>query len=161
VSLLGIRQVVVLVNKMDLVGHSEEVFRHIEAAYRSFAAALPLQGITVIPTVAPRGDNIAAPSDCMPWYTGPTLLQVLETQPLESARGQAAAASAGNGSTARCRAFAATAGLLASGTLRAGDAVRAAFWPRAGGASSPWGDCWRWRASRSRAKTNSTWRVAT
>ena len=125
VSLLGIRQVVVLVNKMDLVGHSEEVFRHIEAAYRSFADTLPLQGITVIPTVAPRGDNIAAPSDCMPWYTGPTLLQVLETQPLESARGQAGPLRLPVQWVNRAMpGFRGYCGLLASGTLRAGDAVR-------------------------------------
>ncbi|MDW3711685.1 MULTISPECIES: sulfate adenylyltransferase subunit CysN [unclassified Pseudomonas] len=86
VSLLGIRQVLVAVNKMDLMDYSEEVFERIEADYRSFAAKLGLIDIQCIPLSALKGDNLLQRSEAMPWYQGPSLLQHLETVPLETTR---------------------------------------------------------------------------
>ena len=79
VSLLGLRHVVVAVNKMDLVDYSREVFEKIEADYREFAQQLNLPEITVIPLSALKGDNMTAPSANMQWYKGPTLMGHLET----------------------------------------------------------------------------------
>ncbi len=78
-SLLGIRKVVLAINKMDLVGYSEEVFNRIVDEYREFAGQLALDEITAIPLSALRGDNMLAPSEHTPWYRGPTLLGYLET----------------------------------------------------------------------------------
>jgi bifunctional enzyme CysN/CysC len=79
-SMLGIQQVVVCVNKMDLVDRSEKVFQKIEAEYRSFlssiGAASPRQ---FIPVSAVNGENLAQKSASMPWYKGPSLLESLDT----------------------------------------------------------------------------------
>ncbi len=81
--LLGIRHVVLAVNKMDLVDFDEAVLRTIEADYRALAAQLGIAEVTVIPLSALNGDNVGAPSAQMPWYRGPTLLAHLESVPLE------------------------------------------------------------------------------
>ncbi|MGL6043488.1 MAG: sulfate adenylyltransferase subunit CysN [Sandaracinobacteroides sp.] len=78
VSQLGIRQLVLAINKMDLVGHAEARFAELEAAFGSFAAPLGFQTITAIPIVAPEGANIAHRSPAMPWFQGPTLVEALE-----------------------------------------------------------------------------------
>jgi bifunctional enzyme CysN/CysC len=79
VSLLGIRNVVVAVNKLDLLDYSEAVFNEIEAQYRQFAALVELPNITCIPISAVQGDNVTTPSPNTPWYHGPTLMELLET----------------------------------------------------------------------------------
>ena len=79
VSLLGIRHVLLAINKLDLEDYSQEVFDRIEADYRTFAAEIGLDDITCIPISALRGDNITEPSPNMPWYSGPTLIGHLET----------------------------------------------------------------------------------
>ncbi|MCG2841741.1 sulfate adenylyltransferase subunit CysN [Sandaracinobacter sp. RS1-74] len=79
VSQLGIRQLVLAVNKMDLAGHSEARFRAIEADFRKFAATLGFADITAIPIIAPEGANIATRAPTLPWYKGPTLVEALET----------------------------------------------------------------------------------
>jgi len=79
VSLLGIRHVVLAVNKLDLVGYSQDVFDEIEADYRAFAAEIGLTDITCIPMSALKGDNITDLSDATPWYGGPTLIGHLES----------------------------------------------------------------------------------
>src|SRR6185503_9054541 len=71
VSLIGIRKVVLAVNKLDLVDYSEEAFDAIEADYRSFAERLGLRDVTCIPMSALKGDNVTAPSARTPWYQGP------------------------------------------------------------------------------------------
>jgi bifunctional enzyme CysN/CysC len=78
-SILGIRHVVVAVNKMDLAGFSEQRFREIEAELRDVAQRLELRDVHVIPISALRGDNVVGRGDGMPWYAGPTLLEHLET----------------------------------------------------------------------------------
>jgi len=79
VSLLGIKHVVLAINKLDLVDYSREVFDSIEADYREFAANLDFTDIVAIPMSALRGDNITTASEATPWYTGPTLVGHLET----------------------------------------------------------------------------------
>ncbi len=79
VSLLGIRHVVVAVNKMDLMDWDAEVFDRIRADYLALAEKLNIPDVRFIPISALKGDNVVHASDNMPWYTGPTLLEVLET----------------------------------------------------------------------------------
>ncbi|HEX9325582.1 MAG TPA: sulfate adenylyltransferase subunit CysN [Reyranella sp.] len=79
VSLLGIRHVVLAVNKIDLVEFSEARFREIEAAFAGFAVPLAFHSVVAIPLSARLGDNVAALSGRTPWYAGPALLAHLET----------------------------------------------------------------------------------
>ena len=83
VSLVGIRHVVLAVNKMDLIGFDRRRFDSILADYGQFAASLGFASITAIPISALGGDNIIEPSANTPWYTGPALMEYLETVRLE------------------------------------------------------------------------------
>ena len=76
--LLRIEHVIVAVNKMDLVNFDETVYTRIVQAYREFAQSLGLQDVHAIPLSALTGDNVVEASDKMPWYTGPTLIEILE-----------------------------------------------------------------------------------
>ncbi|MDR2013212.1 MAG: sulfate adenylyltransferase subunit CysN [Rhodanobacter sp.] len=78
VALLGIRRVVLAVNKLDLMDWSHETFAQIEHDYRDFATKIGIDHITAIPLSALRGDNMTAHSANTPWYTGPSLLHYLE-----------------------------------------------------------------------------------
>lgn len=82
-SLIGIRHVVVAINKLDMVGYSKEVFDRIDAEYRVFAAEIGLKNIVTIPMSALKGDNITELSANTPWYTGPTLMAHLEDVQVE------------------------------------------------------------------------------
>ena len=86
VSLLGIRHVVVAINKMDLVDYSRDVFERIKDDYTGFVAKLDLHDITFIPMSALKGDNVVTKSESMPWYSGPPLLDHLETVHIASDR---------------------------------------------------------------------------
>ena len=77
-ALLGIKHIIVAVNKMDLVGYSQEVFDTIVADYAAFAARLELGDIRFLPLSALRGDNVVTKSEAMPWYQGATLMYLLE-----------------------------------------------------------------------------------
>ncbi len=79
VSLLGIKHIVVAINKMDLVDFRQEVFEQIKADYQAFSARLDLPDVHFIPMSALMGDNVVAPSDNTPWYQGPALMNLLET----------------------------------------------------------------------------------
>ena len=79
VSMLGVRRVIVAINKIDLVGYDENVFRAIEHDYRALAASLDFVETLVIPVSARYGDNIVSASAAMPWRKGPSLLTMLET----------------------------------------------------------------------------------
>ncbi len=123
--LIGIRHIVLAVNKMDLVGYDQAVFDDIVADYAAFAESIGITGFTAIPLSGFKGDNIAAASANTPWYTGPALIEHLESVELDS---EAAAAHAFrlpvqwvNRPDLDFRGFA---GLIASGTIRPGDAVR-------------------------------------
>jgi bifunctional enzyme CysN/CysC len=85
VSLLGIRHVVLAINKLDLCEYSEDVFSTISDEYRAFAAGIGLHDVTAIPLSALRGDNITEQSPHTPWYSGPTLLGHLETVEIDGA----------------------------------------------------------------------------
>jgi bifunctional enzyme CysN/CysC len=77
-AMLGIRQIAVLVNKMDLVGYDAAAFDRIVAEYRGFLDQLGVSPTCIIPVSGREGDNLAAPSALMPWYQGPTVLAALE-----------------------------------------------------------------------------------
>jgi bifunctional enzyme CysN/CysC len=77
-SLLGIRQIAVLVNKMDLKGYSDKVFKSIEDEYRAFLKQFGVEPKLFIPIAAAKGDNVANKSTNMPWYSGPTVLEALD-----------------------------------------------------------------------------------
>ncbi len=79
VSLLGIKHVVIAVNKMDIVGYAEDVFERIRKDYLEFAEGLAIPDIHFIPISALKGDNIVHPSQAMPWFGGSTLMHHLET----------------------------------------------------------------------------------
>ncbi len=78
-SLLGIRHILVAINKMDLVDYSQEVFERIKADYLQFSSRLAQADFQFIPLSALNGDNVVNPSEHMPWYSGPTLMATLET----------------------------------------------------------------------------------
>nr|WP_315975323.1 sulfate adenylyltransferase subunit CysN [Phyllobacterium zundukense] len=84
-SLLGIRNIILAVNKIDLVDYSQDIFDKIVADYQEFASKLGFNTIQAIPLSARFGDNVIGPSANLPWYKGPALLQHLENVPLESA----------------------------------------------------------------------------
>ncbi|NBW95798.1 MAG: sulfate adenylyltransferase subunit CysN [Planctomycetia bacterium] len=79
VSLLGIRHIVVAINKMDIVGYDQSVFERIRADYVDFAGRLELPDVHFMPISALKGDNVVNPSANMPWYTGSPLMPLLET----------------------------------------------------------------------------------
>jgi bifunctional enzyme CysN/CysC len=81
--LLGIRQVVLAVNKMDLVDYQRAPFEAIVAEYHAFGAQIGLTGITPIPLSAVHGDNVTRHGRRMPWFTGPTLIEHLESVPVD------------------------------------------------------------------------------
>ncbi|MBA3301298.1 MAG: sulfate adenylyltransferase [Thermoleophilaceae bacterium] len=78
-ALLGIRHVVVCVNKMDLVGWDEAVFERVRAEFQEVASKLEVPDLTFIPISALNGDNVVERSEASPWYPGPALLEYLET----------------------------------------------------------------------------------
>jgi bifunctional enzyme CysN/CysC len=86
VSLIGIRKVVLAINKMDLVDYSEKVFEQINEEYRAFARQIGLNDITSIPLSGLKGDNMIAASEKTPWYRGPTLMGFLETCEIDETR---------------------------------------------------------------------------
>lgn len=77
-NLLGIRQIAVLVNKMDLQDYSQERFQELEREYRAFLKTIGVEPKQFVPIAAKHGDNIAAKSANMPWWDGPTVLEVLD-----------------------------------------------------------------------------------
>ena len=125
VSLIGIRKVVLAINKMDLMGYSEKVFHTIVDQYREFAAQIGLSDITPIPLSALKGDNMLVPSEQTPWYHGPTLMGYLETVEVDEQRQQASPLRLPvqwvNRPNLDFRGFA---GTLASGTVKPGDRIR-------------------------------------
>ncbi len=122
-SLLGIREMVLAVNKMDLVGFDPAVFEEITAAFRALLDRLGDIGVTAIPICARDGDNITKPSARMPWYQGPTILAALEAaEPRHLAQDQPLRLPVQyvNRPDSTFRGYA---GTIAAGTLRAGDTI--------------------------------------
>ena len=123
-SLLGIRRIVLAVNKMDLVAYSREIFAEIDAEYRAFAGQLGLTDVTSIPICAVHGDTVVSRGPNMPWYSGPTVMEHLEqVSPDEDLR------SAPFRLAVQCvirpdLQFRGYGGYVAAGTVQAGDPVR-------------------------------------
>ncbi|MBQ5714692.1 MAG: sulfate adenylyltransferase subunit CysN [Bacteroidaceae bacterium] len=86
VSLLGIKHIVLAVNKMDLVDYSEEVFNKIKNEYLHLTAQLGIEDVTCFPLSAKVGDNVVEKSEKTPWFEGTSLLQYLETVPIDQDR---------------------------------------------------------------------------
>ncbi len=83
VSLVGIRHVVLAINKMDLMNFDERVFDQIRDSFAAFAGTVGIEHVTAIPVSALKGDNVTQPSANTPWYRGPTLMAYLETTPVD------------------------------------------------------------------------------
>jgi bifunctional enzyme CysN/CysC len=124
VSLLGIRDVVLAVNKMDLVDYSEERFNEIADEYRSFGAQLGLERVVCIPVSALRGDNVITGSQEMSWYRGPTLMDYLNNLEVDQERMQSMPFRMSVQWVSRPDLdFRGYAGTIASGIVRPGDEV--------------------------------------
>jgi len=125
VNLIGIRNVVLAINKMDLVAYSQPVFEGIVNEYRAFARSIGIGDFTAIPISGFKGDNIIAASPNTPWYAGPTLIKHLETVELDVMADQRQVFRMPvqwvNRPNLDFRGFS---GLIASGVVRTGDPVR-------------------------------------
>jgi bifunctional enzyme CysN/CysC/sulfate adenylyltransferase subunit 1 len=124
-SLLGISYVLAAVNKMDLVGYREEVFLRLQNDFSELARQLGIPSVQCVPISALDGDNVVEPSDNTPWYTGPTLLEHLETVPIRRAVEMEALRFLVQSVIRPNAHFRGFAGRIASGTLRPGDGVLA------------------------------------
>ena len=124
VSLLGIRRVVLAINKMDLVGYDQAVFNAITADYQTLAERLGIDRVVAIPVSAVNGDNVVSASSAMPWYTGPTLLQHLETVPVGESQTDAPFRMPVQWVNRPNQDFRGFAGTIASGAVRPGDRLR-------------------------------------
>jgi bifunctional enzyme CysN/CysC len=124
VSLLGIERVVVAINKMDLVEYSEARFQEIEADYREFAAQIGLNEMEFIPMSALQGDNVTQRSANMTWYNGPSLIEFLETVPVDDERAEQPFRFPVQWVNRPNLDFRGYSGQIVGGTIRPGDAVR-------------------------------------
>jgi len=123
--LLGIKNIVLAVNKMDLVDYSHDVFADILTEYEAFAKSIGIEEFTAIPISGIKGDNITALSESTSWFKGPTLIHHLEEVELDQAAGQSGAFRMPvqwvNRPNLDFRGFA---GKIVSGTIRPGDDIR-------------------------------------
>ena len=123
--LLGIRNLVLAVNKMDLIGYDQARYDEIVADYTAFAKSIEIEAFPAMPISGFKGDNITAPSANMPWYTGPSLIAHLETVEVNSAVDAAKPFRMPvqwvNRPNLDFRGFS---GLIATGSVKPGDAVR-------------------------------------
>lgn len=124
VSLLGIRHVVLAINKMDLVGWSQGTYERILSDYRHAAAELPSTDVTAIPLSALNGDNVVQPAAAAPWYTGPTLLQCLEDADAPLVSENSPFRLSVQGVSRPDSDFRGFAGLVSSGSVRPGMPIR-------------------------------------
>ncbi len=124
VSLLGIKHVVVAINKMDLVDYSQERYDEIVTDYRAFAAELGLTDVTCVPMSALRGDNVTERAGNTDWYDGPTLIEILETLPVGDERAEQPLRMPVQWVNRPDLDFRGFSGQIVGGTVRPGDAVR-------------------------------------
>ena len=125
VSLLGIRKVVLAVNKLDLVDYSKEVFDRIDEEYRAFADQIGFQEVVCIPLSALKGDNVTMASANTRWYHGPTLMGYLETVEIEDALRNAPFRMPVQWVNRPDQNFRGFSGRVVGGSFRPGDRVRA------------------------------------
>ena len=124
VSMLGVKRVVLCINKMDLVGYDQHTFNTIDEAYREFIKALDIDSVVTIPVSALAGDNVTEHSDAMPWYQGPTLMAYLETVDVDSDEQERPFRMPVQWVNRPNLDFRGFAGQIASGTVRPGDRVK-------------------------------------
>ena len=125
VSLLGIRHVVLAVNKMDLVGWDRQVYDAILQEYADFAAQIGIHDFTAIPMSALKGDNITTSSEAAPWYEGPALMPLLESLPVEDDLREKPFRMAVQWVNRPNLDFRGFSGFISSGTVRPGDKIKA------------------------------------
>lgn len=125
VSLLGIRHVILAINKMDLVDFSKPIYDTIVAEYRDFARQIGLEDIVPIPLAALKGDNMLELSSHTPWYRGPTLMGYLESVEIEDDLQQKPFRLPVQWVNRPNQDFRGFAGTIAGGVIRQGDAIRA------------------------------------
>jgi bifunctional enzyme CysN/CysC len=123
-TLLGIRHLVVAINKMDLMDYRRDIYEKIEADYRAFARSIGAGDVTCIPLSALKGDNVIHPSPAMPWYHGETLMAHLETVPVGDSLDQAPFRMPVQWVNRPDQSFRGFSGLVASGTVKPGDEIR-------------------------------------
>ena len=124
VSMMGIRHVVLAVNKMDLVEYSQAVFERITSAYAPFAGRCGVDNLTSIPVSALEGDNLICPSTRMPWYSGPTLVEHLDTVEVKNDPASASFRMPVQLINRPNQDFRGFCGRVAAGVVRPGDRVR-------------------------------------
>ncbi|CAI8783964.1 sulfate adenylyltransferase subunit CysN [Pseudomonas serbica] len=124
VSLIGIKHVVLAVNKLDMLDYSQDVFERIDQAYRAFAEKLGFSFIQSIPLSALKGDNMTEASANTPWYTGPSLMHYLESVDIEGASSDAPFRMPVQWVNRPNLDFRGFSGRILGGTLRPGDNVR-------------------------------------
>ncbi|OLF15527.1 adenylyl-sulfate kinase [Actinophytocola xanthii] len=124
VALLGIRRVVLAVNKIDLVGYDQKTFEAIAEEYREFAAGIGIAEVECVPVSALDGSNVVARSPRMPWYDGPTMLGWLEGVAVEDDRRSGPFRLVVQWVNRPGPDFRGAAGMVLGGTVRPGDAVR-------------------------------------
>ena len=150
-SLLGIRHVVLAVNKMDLVGYDQEVFERIATAYAGFAESLGIADVHMVPLSALTGDNVFAAKGEMPWYAGPSLMAILEEVDIhrdDAARSFRMPVQWVNRPNENFRGYS---GTVLSGTIGTGDAITASLSGRSSRVTrilGPGGDLSRARAGQ-------------
>ncbi|MCY7397251.1 MAG: sulfate adenylyltransferase subunit CysN [Sphingomonas bacterium] len=123
-QLVGIRRIVLAVNKMDLVGYDESVFDAIVADYAAVAAATGIEQWDAIPLSGLTGDNVASRSAAIDWYDGPSLIEWLEAVPIDAASDNGALRLPVQWVNRPSHDYRGFAGQIAAGRVRAGDAVR-------------------------------------
>ncbi|MCF8160604.1 MAG: sulfate adenylyltransferase subunit CysN [Polaromonas sp.] len=123
-AMMGIRYVVLAINKMDLVGFSEATFNEIVADYRQFAAGFDFHDLQAIPLSGLEGDNVLQASPLTPWYSGPSLMQYLDTVEIRDPRERGALRLPVQWVNRPNLDFRGFCGRLAGGSVRPGDAVR-------------------------------------
>ena len=125
VSMVGVKKVLLAVNKLDLVDYSEDVYRQIVSDYSDFAEnALDIESITAVPISALLGDNVVERSENTPWYNGETIMQYLENIEVQNQRKQASFRMPVQWVNRPNPNFRGFSGLIASGETKIGDKVR-------------------------------------
>ena len=125
VSMVGVKRIILAVNKLDLVNYSEEVFNEIKQEYHNFAnEALTIEEITAIPISALKGDNIVGPSKNTPWYSGQSIIEYLETVEVSADTQSRPFRMPVQWVNRPNREFRGFTGLIGSGTISTGDKIR-------------------------------------
>lgn len=125
VSMVGVKKIILAINKLDLVDYSKQIYENIVKDYSKFAEeALEIEEITAIPISALLGDNITSRSENTPWYTGPTIMKYLETVEVEEADSSEPFRMPVQWVNRPNLDFRGYCGLVASGNIKTGDKIR-------------------------------------